>query len=83
MVENGKLVGIITDRDLKLWVGRLAEAEVRNAMTEAPVSVTPDTTLQEAARLIEERKIGGLPVVEGGGLVGIITTSDILEALQS
>ncbi len=83
VVENGKLVGIITDRDLKLWVGRLAEAEVRNAMTEAPVSVTPDTTLQEAARLIEERKIGGLPVVEGGGLVGIITTSDILEALQS
>lgn len=83
VVESGKLLGIVTDRDLKLWVGRLAEAEVRNAMTESPVTVTPDTTLQEAARLIEERKIGGLPVIDDGRLVGIITTSDILEALQS
>lgn len=83
VVENGRLVGIITDRDLKLWVGRLAEAEVHDAMNAAPITVTKDTTLQEAARLIEEQKISGLPVVDDGRLEGIITTSDILEALRS
>jgi nucleotide-binding universal stress UspA family protein len=83
VMDNGQLVGIITNRDLKLWVGRLADSEVRQAMTQGPVTVTRDTTLQEAARLLEERKIGGLPVIEDGQLVGIVTTSDILEALQS
>jgi len=45
-----------------------------------PITVSPDTTIDAAARIIYRHKIGGLPVVEGERLVGIITITDILEA---
>jgi acetoin utilization protein AcuB len=50
-------------------------------MTPNPVTVSPDTGLKEAARKLLEMKVGGLPVVEGDRLVGIITETDMLDAL--
>ncbi len=96
VVERGKLVGIVTLGDVreaqpsaattlsifemhyllsKLTVGRI--------MTRHPIAIAPDATIREAARLMLEHKIGGLPVVEpdSGKLVGIITESDIFRIL--
>lgn len=80
VVRNEQLVGIITDRDIREHVGLLDRTEVKEAMTEKPTTVTPATTLEAAAQLLLTRKIGGLPVVEQGRLVGMITTSDVLQA---
>jgi len=52
-------------------------------MSEALITVTPSSDIQEAARLLRERKIGGLPVLGDGKLVGVITTDDVLEALTT
>ena len=49
-------------------------------MSELPATVTPATSLREAARLLFELKIGALPVLQDGRLVGVITTQDILRA---
>ncbi len=80
VVENGRLVGIVTDRDIRQHFGFLEKTKVNVAMSEKLVTVAPQTTLEEAALLLLKHKIGGLPVVEDGQLVGIITTSDILQA---
>ena len=80
VVSGEKLVGIVTDRDLREHEGHLEQTKINGVMTEKPVTVTPATTLEEAAQILLERKIGGLPVVADGRLVGIITTSDILNA---
>lgn len=80
VVENGKLVGILSDRNVREHMGHLERTKVNVAMTQDLMTVTPLTTLEEAAKLLLQHKIGGLPVVEGGELVGIITTSDILQA---
>ena len=52
-------------------------------MTPDPVSITPDTSVEDAARLMLKHKIGGLPIMENGELVGIISTTDILRAFLS
>ena len=57
--------------------------KVRDVMTREPVTVTPETTIREAAALLRERHIGGLPVVEGGRVVGMITESDIMSLLKT
>jgi nucleotide-binding universal stress UspA family protein len=80
VLDEGKLVGIVTDRDVRNHTGYLDHTEARLAMSEALITVTPTTPVTEAARLLHERKIGGLPVVDDGRLVGLITTTDILEA---
>ncbi len=80
VVRNGQLVGIITDLDMREHAGYLDRTEVKVAMSERPVTVTPATTLETTAQILLARKIGGLPVVENGRLVGMITTSDVLEA---
>lgn len=80
VVSAGKLVGIVSERDLREHRGSLERTKINGMMTEDPVTVTPTTTLEEAAQILVERQIGGLPVVENGRLVGIITTSDILKA---
>ena len=85
VVEGGRLVGIVSNRDL----GRLLPGETRRSladpvsaiMTEAPVTVAPETPVTEATRLLLEMKIGALPVREGDDVIGIFTTSDGLEAL--
>ena len=80
VVSKGKLVGIITERDLRQHRGHLEHTKINGVMTENPVTVTPATTLEEAAKILLERQIGGLPVVAEGRLVGIITSSDIMNA---
>ena len=57
--------------------------KVRDVMTREPVTVTPETTIREAAALLRERHIGGLPVVEGGRVEGMITESDIMGLLAT
>ncbi len=80
VVSDGKLVGIVTDRDLRVHQGHLEHTKINGVMTEKPVTVTPATTLEDAAQIMLERQFGGLPVVADGRLVGIITASDILQA---
>jgi acetoin utilization protein AcuB len=80
VVENGTLVGILTDRDIRRHVGVEERTRARAAMTESPLTVSPTTTVEEATQLMLAHQISGLPVVENGQLVGIITTSDILQA---
>ena len=78
VVRGARLVGIITDRDLR---GTPAKARiVKDVMTPSPVEVSPDTSVDEAARLLHVRKFGAVPVVEKARLVGILTISDLLEA---
>jgi len=80
VVDDGKLIGIITDRDLRQHMGHLERTKVNAATTENAVTVGPRTTLEEAAKLLLKHKINGLPVMDGGRLTGMITTSDILKA---
>lgn len=80
VVRGGRLVGIITDRDTRPFLGHLADIPVSEAMTKAVVTVDPETRLEDAAQMLLRHKIGGLPVVKNDTLVGIITTTDILGA---
>lgn len=80
VVENGKLVGILTERDIRNHWGYLDSTRVDAAMTADPVTITPRISAEDAARLMLEHKIGGLPVVDNGELVGVVSTSDILRA---
>ena len=81
IVSEGAAVGIVTDRDIRQHTGYLDQTEALKAMSESLITVTPSTEIREAARLLRERKIGGLPVLDGGRLTGLITTCDVLEAL--
>ena len=80
VVREGKLVGIVSERDLREHRGHLEHTKINAAMSENPLTVTPATTLEEAAQIMLDRQIGGLPVLADGRLVGIITVSDILKA---
>jgi acetoin utilization protein AcuB len=80
VVDDDKLVGIISDRDIRAHDGYLDSTRVTAAMTSDPKTVTPRMSVEDAARLMIEHKIGGLPVVEDGKLVGIITATDVLKA---
>jgi acetoin utilization protein AcuB len=80
VVDHGKLVGIVSDRDLRQHTGTLAQVKVNGAMTTSVVTVTPTTILEEAANLLVSHKIGALPVVDGDKLVGIISAMDLLRA---
>jgi len=94
VVDEGVLVGIITLGDVReaepsdatsLSIFELnyllAKLPVSDIMTSNPITVTPITTIARAAQLMLEHKVGGLPVVDRGKLVGIITESDIFRML--
>lgn len=95
VVQNGKLVGIVTLGDLRearpssatsLSIYELnyllSKLTVDKVMTHNPFTMTPETPIQIAAKMMMDRKVGGLPVVdEEGNLVGIITESDIFGML--
>src|SRR5262249_9235982 len=94
VVVDEKLVGIVTDRDirdaypssLRLFYGKDIDEfgdshAVEEIMTYNVISITPQTPLREAAQLLRRQRFGALPVVEHGKLVGIITRSDVLDAL--
>ena len=74
------MVGILTDRDLRRHWGAEARTKVQAAMTETPLTIPPDLPIEEATQLMLRDQISGLPVVENGTLIGILTTSDILQA---
>ena len=80
VLDDGRLVGILTERDLHQYAGYLESTRVNAAMSTALVTVTPYDTVEDAARLMLKHKIGGLPIVADGKLVGIVTTSDLLRA---
>jgi acetoin utilization protein AcuB len=95
VTASGRLIGIVTDRDLRqvlfssvgqerlgLGVEAVGELAVRDVMTWAVVTVGPGTDVRAAARLMHEQKIGALPVTENGRLVGILTESDVLATLD-
>jgi nucleotide-binding universal stress UspA family protein len=81
IMGDGVPVGIVTDRDIRQHINFLDQTEAFKAMSEPLITVTPSTEIREAARLLRERKIGALPVVEDGKLAGVITVDDVLEAL--
>ncbi len=94
VVQSGKLVGIISDRDLRRatnspfvmqerWYNEflLDKITVRACMSAEPITITAQTRIADAARVMRDRKIGGLPVVEGERLVGIVTETDLLNYL--
>lgn len=81
VVSDDTLIGIVTDRDVRLHAGFLDHTFVKDAISDELVTVTPSSSIREAARILRERKIGGLPVIEDGKLVGMLTVSDVLEAL--
>jgi nucleotide-binding universal stress UspA family protein len=81
VVSDGAPVGIVTDRDIRQRIGCLDQTEAFKAMSDALVTVTPTTDIRDAARLLRDKKIGGMPVVEDGKLAGVITTCDVLDAL--
>src|SRR5205085_10730294 len=84
--EEGHLVGIVSHRSLLRMLadgtpGGVEElVAVRQIMNPDPVSVAPTTPVSEAVELMRRRRIGSLPVVEDGRLVGIITVYDFLES---
>ena len=96
VLHEGRLVGIVSDRDLKeaspskattLDVHELyyllAELHVKDIMTRDPVTVSPESTVEHAAQLMLENTISGLPVVDDQGkVVGIHTQSDVFRAFM-
>jgi len=92
--EDGELVGIVSQRDMfrgalarALGYGETAQRRmlgmlvVKEVMSTQLVTVGPEAPIADAARTMVDRKIGCLPVVEGGKLVGILTESDFVEVL--
>jgi len=82
---QGKLVGIITDRDLCLAIHSPDDCNVTvgECMTADPVTVTPGTPILRTAQMLSTYKYGALPVVDGEKLVGLITTSLLLAFFAS
>ena len=98
VVVDGRLVGIVTDRDLRdafPSVFELAEATgqhhrpagtdpasipVEDVMTRDVLTLAPAAFIADAARLMRRERIGAIPVIDGGRLVGILTRSDLLDA---
>ncbi len=94
VVDEGRLVGIITNIDLRratnsAFVLRerrydeflLDHINVEACMTRDPKTVSPQTAIVDAAKLMRDYKVGGLPVVQGDRLVGMVTETDLLNFL--
>jgi acetoin utilization protein AcuB len=78
VLRDGRLVGIVTDRDLRSAAG--AKRKITDVMTGKPFVISPIASVDEAARLLRTYKIGAVPVVEEGKLVGILSAADVLDA---
>ncbi len=97
VLKGSKLVGIVSDTDLKrasasdattlemheiLYL--ITKIKIKSIMSEKPITVPPDYTVEEAAELMTKHKVSGVPVVKAGGqLVGIITRDDLFKVLMS
>ncbi len=97
VLKRGKLVGVVSDGDLKKasasdatmldvheMLYLISKIKVRDIMTKDPLTVAPDCTVEETAELLMEHKVSGVPVVEEGGrVVGVITRDDLFQVLIS
>ncbi len=92
VIKDGKLVGIVSERDLlnaspssattlSVWEMNylISKVKVKNVMTKKVITVSRDTPIEEAARIMADKKIGGLPVVDGERVVGMITETDLFK----
>jgi CBS domain-containing protein len=92
VIDDDKVVGVVSQRDLyraslgsvmkygeKAQRAFLEGVAVKEAMSDPPVTIAPHASVQEAARLMMEKKIGCLPVLEGSKLVGLVTETDMLK----
>ena len=95
VVEDGTLVGLLSERDLigaaateifglkqKRKSALLKTVLIKDVMKKRVISVKPDTPIKDAAHLMADKKIGCVPVVESGTLVGLLTTTDILRYVE-
>jgi CBS domain-containing protein len=96
VVEDGRLVGLLSERDLigaaateifGLKQNRksalLKTVLIKNVMKKKVITVKPDTPIKDAAHLMAYKKIGCVPVVNEGALVGLVTTTDILRYVEN
>jgi CBS domain-containing protein len=96
VLDEGRVVGVVSQRDLfrsalavALGYGETAQKRllrtirVKEVMSEPAITVSPEAPVKEATRLMLERKIGCLPVVDGHSLVGIVTETDVLRYVES
>ena len=94
VVENGNVVGVVSQRDLlraslasmlgyeeRTKKAFLDNLSIKGIMSDSPITVTADTRISEAARLMVEKKVGCLPVVDGKRLIGLVTETDFLKVL--
>lgn len=90
--EDGNLVGILTEREARSFLlprdrdasgnaGADDETPVRKVMNRTVFVVGPEESIVTAVRIMHDRKVGGLPVVEAGRCIGMITVQDLLEVL--
>jgi len=96
VTDGGRLMGIITDRDIRLnlpspatslsvWEVNflIAKLTVGSVMRHTVITVDPQREAADAARIMLDHKIGALPVVDGGEIVGIVTETDMLRAFAT
>lgn len=96
VVHRGVLVGVVSERDLlRASLSTLTEfgleerraflqvVEITRVMSAPPIVISPDATVEEAARVLAEKKIGCLPVLDRSKLVGMVTETDVLRYFAS
>jgi CBS domain-containing protein len=86
VMDYGRMIGILTERDLmRAMAGRVhtSDARVREWMTDDPVTVPPDTSLDEASQLMLDHSFRHLPVVEDGRVVGVVSLRRVVAAMQA
>jgi CBS domain-containing protein/hemerythrin-like domain-containing protein len=81
VVEQGRLVGILAERDLRPHLGHHEWTAVRTAMTRDPIVVSPETPVPAVARLLLRHGFNGVPVVRDGKLLGMVARVDLLRVL--
>lgn len=92
VVKNGKLVGIVSEKDLlnaspsdattlSIWEMHylISKVKIKDVMSKKVVTVNRDTPIEEAARIMADKKIGGMPVMDGERVVGMITETDLFK----
>lgn len=85
VIENDQLVGLISERDYSRKVIlkglRSQETPVRSVMTSPVLTISPDATVEEGMSIMTERFVRHLPVVDGSGIVGLVSIGDLVKAV--